>query len=320
MTSEIITTTPDSEIVTTRIVNFPRNLVYTAWSNPNHLKNWWGPKGFTNTFNEFDFRVGGKWSFIMHGSDKGNYPNEVEFIKIDEPNLIAWKRYSKPLFQVLFTFEEIAANQTKIVFKMLFDTVEECNKLKKFVVDKNEENFVRLEVELAKMNYDFRKATPAEVPQIWEIIQQAIVRRKKDGSQQWQDGYPNESVIQQDIKRGIGYVLTQNDNTIAGYAAILFNDEPAYAQLKGTWLTNDDFVVVHRVAISDEHLGKGLSQKLFSFTEDLALENNIFSIKIDTNFDNAPMLKILEKLGYTYCGEVTFRGGVRKAFEKRLFK
>lgn len=167
------------------------------------------------------------------------------------------------------------------------------------------------------MNYDFRKATVSDMIQIWVIIQQAIERRKNDGSQQWQDGYPNETVIQQDIAKSTGYVLTDGD-TIAGYAAILFNDEPAYELLKGKWLTNGDFLVVHRVAISDDYLGKGLAQKIFLFTEDLALENNIFSIKVDTNFDNIPMLKIFEKLGYTYCGEVTFRGGVRKAFEKKL--
>ena len=151
MTSEIITTTPDCEIVTTRVLNTPIHLVYSAWSDPNHLKNWWGPKGFTNTFNEFDFRVGGKWSFIMHGPDKGNYSNECEFIKIDTPNLIAWKRFSKPLFQVVFTFEEVAEDKTKVVFKMLFNSADECNKLKPFVVDKNEENFDRLEKELKTM-------------------------------------------------------------------------------------------------------------------------------------------------------------------------
>lgn len=151
MEPEISSTTPDCEIVTMRIVNTPINLAFKAWTDSNHLKNWWGPKGFTNTFNEFDLRPGGKWSFIMHGPDKGNYPNEVEFIKIDQPNLIYWKRHSKPLFKVLATFEEVSANQTKIVFKMLFDTAEECNKLKPFVVDKNEENFDRLEVELTKM-------------------------------------------------------------------------------------------------------------------------------------------------------------------------
>lgn len=152
MRSEIISTTADCEIRSTRIVNFSRELVYTAWTDPKHLKNWWGPAGFTNTFNEFDLRIGGKWSFIMHGPDKGNYHNEVEFIEIDKPALIAWKRHSKPIFQVVAAFEEAAGDKTKIIFRMLFTSADECNKVKKFAVDKNEENFDRLEVELVKMS------------------------------------------------------------------------------------------------------------------------------------------------------------------------
>jgi GNAT superfamily N-acetyltransferase len=167
------------------------------------------------------------------------------------------------------------------------------------------------------MNYNFRKAVLTDVPQIWEIIQQAILRRKKDGSQQWQDGYPNVSVIEEDILKGVGYVLTDNE-TISGYTAIMINDEPAYANLEGKWLTNEDFVVVHRLAVSDNYIGQGLAQKMMLCTEEIALENNIFSVKVDTNFDNIPMLKIFEKLGYTYCGEVMLRGGIRKAFEKKL--
>jgi uncharacterized protein YndB with AHSA1/START domain len=152
MNTEIIAATPDCEIVSTRVFNAPIQLVYNAWSNPNHLKNWWGPAGFTNTFNEFDFREGGRWRFIMHGPDKGNYPNECEFIKIEEPKLIVWKRHSKPLFKVVATFDEVSANETKLVFRMIFDSPEECNKVKKFAIDKNEENFDRLENELAKMS------------------------------------------------------------------------------------------------------------------------------------------------------------------------
>jgi hypothetical protein len=70
------------------------------------------------------------------------------------------------------------------------------------------------------MNYNFRKALLTELPQIWEILQQAILRRKQDGSEQWQDGYPNPGVIKKDIEKGAGYVLTDDDR-IVGYAAIL---------------------------------------------------------------------------------------------------
>lgn len=119
MATEIINTTPDCEIATSRNLNFAIEKVFEAFANPAHLKNWWGPAGFTNTFNEFDFKVGGKWSFVMHGPEAGNYANECEFIKIEKPSLIAWKRHSQPLFQVLFTFESLAQQQTKIIFKML---------------------------------------------------------------------------------------------------------------------------------------------------------------------------------------------------------
>ena len=152
MKTEILQTTPDCEIRSSRIVNYSVELVFTAWTNPNHLKNWWGPKGFTNTFKEFDLRPGGKWSFVMHGPEKGNYINECEFVLIEKPKLIVWKRISKPLFNVVAEFEEIASNQTKIIFRMVFDTADECNKIKPFAIEKNEENFDKLEMELMKMS------------------------------------------------------------------------------------------------------------------------------------------------------------------------
>ena len=79
-------------------------------------------------------------------------------------------------------------------------------------------------------NLQFRKAIADDLPFIWEILKQAISRRKEDGSNQWQDGYPNPSVIQNDIDKGCGFVLLEG-KTIAGYTAILINDEPEYANL-----------------------------------------------------------------------------------------
>lgn len=166
-------------------------------------------------------------------------------------------------------------------------------------------------------NLQFRKAAKADIKSIWKIIQQAIERRKLDGSSQWQDGYPNPETIGQDIENAHGYVLSAGENIIA-YCAVLFNNEPAYDHIKGEWLTNGDFLVLHRLAVSIEVAGQGIATGLFKLLEDHAVANNIFSIKVDTNFDNVPMLKILEKLGYTYCGEVYFRGSARKAFEKVL--
>jgi RimJ/RimL family protein N-acetyltransferase len=169
------------------------------------------------------------------------------------------------------------------------------------------------------IDYHFRKAKISEIPPIWDILQLAIQRRKEEGSDQWQDGYPNPEVVLKDIEKETGFVLT-DEETIVGYCAILINDEPEYAKIEGKWLTTDDFVVFHRVAISETYLGKGCAQKMIGFIEDFALDNNIYSVKADTNFDNIGMIKVFEKLGYTYCGEVYFRGGQRKAYEKVLHK
>ena len=169
------------------------------------------------------------------------------------------------------------------------------------------------------MKYQFRKARITEIPQIWDILQNAILRRKKDGSEQWQDGYPNPEVIENDIKKEAGFVLT-NENTIIGYVAVIINDEPAYTAIQGKWLSNEDFVVFHRIAIAEAFLGQGFSKIILKYIEEFAFSKQIYSVKADTNFDNLAMLSLFEKLGYQYCGEVFFRGGARKTFEKVLEK
>jgi len=160
-----------------------------------------------------------------------------------------------------------------------------------------------------------RKAEIKDRDIIWNILQQAIERRKQDGSTQWQQGYPNLGTVESDIEKGFGYVMTVDDE-IAVYTALILNDEPAYSTIEGAWLSDEEFVVVHRVAIDEKFAGKGLAKKLFDHIEDFTREQGIQSIKVDTNYDNIAMLKILESKGYSYCGEVFLAGGMRKAFEK----
>lgn len=168
-----------------------------------------------------------------------------------------------------------------------------------------------------KNEIHFRKANAADIDIIWEIIQQSIERRRIDGSTQWQNGYPNLQTVESDVSKEFGYVLTVN-NEVAVYVALIFNDEPAYSSIEGAWLTTGEFVVVHRVAVSENFAGQGLAKKLFDHIEDFVKSQNVLSIKVDTNYDNLAMLKILESKGYSYCGEVVLSGGVRKAYEKVL--
>ncbi|WP_027377270.1 GNAT family N-acetyltransferase [Kaistella palustris] len=165
--------------------------------------------------------------------------------------------------------------------------------------------------------YTFRKAISADRSAIWQVLQDAIERRKKDGSDQWQQGYPNPGTVANDIGNGWGYVLEINGK-VAAYAAVIFDVEPAYEILEGKWLTQDEYVVIHRVAVGDQFAGKGLATQLFLNIENLASDKKLFSIRVDTKSDNLAMLKIFKNLNYTYCGEVYFHNSARKAFEKIL--
>ncbi|MCB0820303.1 MAG: SRPBCC domain-containing protein [Bacteroidetes bacterium] len=136
------------EIISSRILHASVAQVYEAFENPNHLKNWWGPEGFTNTIHEFDLNPGGIWKLTMHGREKGNYENLSVFNTVIPNKLVSWTRKSQPLFDMEITFESINEDTTKISFKMIFATADECEKMKKYVEPKNEENFDRLEREV----------------------------------------------------------------------------------------------------------------------------------------------------------------------------
>ena len=140
------------EIISSRVRYAPIEIVYHAFENPNHLKNWWGPEGFTNTFHEFDLKPGGKWILTMHGPEQGNYENSAVFETLIPQQLVTWKRISQPLFDMEIAFEKLRDTETSISFKMIFETAALCDKMRPFVEPKNEENFDRLEREIEKMS------------------------------------------------------------------------------------------------------------------------------------------------------------------------
>ncbi|WP_113638717.1 SRPBCC domain-containing protein [Nubsella zeaxanthinifaciens] len=137
--------TANQEVLSSRVIEAPVNVVYDFFAKPALLKTWWGPEGFTNTIHEFDLKPGGKWILTMHGPEKGNYENSAVFTQVVPQRLVAWTRLSQPLFDMEVGFEELGNDQTRISFKMIFASVEECEKMRKFVAPKNEENFDRLQ-------------------------------------------------------------------------------------------------------------------------------------------------------------------------------
>jgi uncharacterized protein YndB with AHSA1/START domain len=137
------------EIVTTRVFRATRMTVFAAWTDPEQLKLWWGPRGFSNTFHVCEMEPGGLWSYTMHGPDGKNYPNEAKFVEIVSPERIVIDHTSPPRFRLTALFEELG-NNTKLTFRQLFETPVVRNGIEKFAVQGNEDNMDRLAKFLAE--------------------------------------------------------------------------------------------------------------------------------------------------------------------------
>src|SRR5271169_6856823 len=80
----------DREIIISRVFDAPRELVWQAMSDPQHVVNWWGPVGFTSTIEKMEFRPGGVWKHVMRGPDGAEYPNKSVFKEIVPPERIVY--------------------------------------------------------------------------------------------------------------------------------------------------------------------------------------------------------------------------------------
>ena len=143
--------TKDRELVISRLLNAPRELVFEVWTNPEHVKHWWGPSGFTNTIHKMEVKNGGEWNFIMHGPDGRNYDNRIVFTEIIKPELIKYKHVSFPYFNATITFEA-QENKTFLSWRMLFETKEELKKtVEVFKADEGlKQNMIKLQDYLEK--------------------------------------------------------------------------------------------------------------------------------------------------------------------------
>ena len=102
------------------------------------------------------------------------------------------------------------------------------------------------------------------------------------------------------------------------YGAVVFEGEPAYEAIDGRWLTDLRYVMVHRLAVAEEQLRRGLAREFMRRVEQLALRRGCGSFRVDTNFDNSLMLGLLASSGFVRCGEIHYGPERREAFEKVL--
>jgi uncharacterized protein YndB with AHSA1/START domain len=119
--------TADREIVVSRVIDAPRELVFEAFTEVRHLSRWWGPSGFTTTTRSFEFRVGGEWDFVMHGPDGTDYQEWITWTEIAPPVRIALRhgefRGDPNAFESVLTFAPDGA-ATRIEMRTVFPTAQ----------------------------------------------------------------------------------------------------------------------------------------------------------------------------------------------------
>lgn len=133
----------ERELVTSRVIRASPERLFQALADPGQLARWWGPKGFTNTFQEFDFRPGGRWRFVMHGPDGKDYANESVLVEIAAPERVVLRHVSAPRFDLTLTFAR-EGDRTAVGWRQAFETAEECRRIAKYAVQANEQNLDRL--------------------------------------------------------------------------------------------------------------------------------------------------------------------------------
>jgi uncharacterized protein YndB with AHSA1/START domain len=146
--------TADREFVHARLIDAPPERVFEAFADPDYLARWWGPAGFTSTFEVFEFRPGGAWRFVMHGPDGTDYPNESVFLEIEAPERVVFEHLSEShhfLMTINFTRQ---GDQTVIGWRQVFDTAAHRERIAKVVVEANEQNLDRLAAEVRRVRED----------------------------------------------------------------------------------------------------------------------------------------------------------------------
>jgi uncharacterized protein YndB with AHSA1/START domain len=122
--------------------------VFAAFAAPERLARWWGPNGFSNTFEVFELKTGGQWRFTMHGPDGANYPNEATFAVVEPGRSIVIKHVSQPHFQLSIKLEP-TANGTEVTWEQVFESDQVAASIRHIVEPANEQNLSRWQAEVA---------------------------------------------------------------------------------------------------------------------------------------------------------------------------
>ena len=163
--------TTGRELQLSRLLHAPRELVWEVFTNPEHIKNWWGPNGFTNSIFKMDIRPGGEWDFIMHGPDGTDYKNHNIFKEIEKPGRIVYEHVSAPKHVTTITLEE-QDGKTMLKWHMVFESKEQFEQVvKTFKADEGlKQNIARLENYISNKkdgSFKIQRTINARVEKVW---------------------------------------------------------------------------------------------------------------------------------------------------------
>ncbi|MBT9332792.1 SRPBCC domain-containing protein [Paracidobacterium acidisoli] len=253
----------DREIVLTRVFDAPRKLVFSAWTKPEHLLRWWGPRGFTNTVHEIDIRPGGVWRFIMHGPDGRDYVNKIVFDEIVDPERIVFTHpgdEGEPVSHVTtVTFEDAEQGATRLTMRMVFpDAAVRAHVVREYnAIEGGNQTLSRLAQELETMaphEYDLVLTRTFDAPR--ELVFEAWTEPKHMAQWWGPDGFSNprcevdarpNGAMQITMRGpdGMVYPMTGLYRELVPHERIVFTTAPLDAEGRPI------FEVLHTVTLAD---------------------------------------------------------------------
>lgn len=151
-----------------------------------------------------------------------------------------------------------------------------------------------------------RKTRLDDVDSVCRIVEEAKRYFKEENIDQWQEGYPNKETILNDIQDSTSYVLVYGDKVIGTMRFVIDND-PDYAYIEGKWKSNQEYGVIHRLAISNHSKGNSYAKIFIDYAIQLCKEKGVHSLRIDTHMMNKSMRRFLNKNNFKECGYVYIR-------------
>jgi uncharacterized protein YndB with AHSA1/START domain len=269
-------TDADREIVITRVINAPRELVFGAFTDPQNIGQWWGPTGFTTTTYQRDVRPGGTWRYMMHGPDGVDYPNRIDYIDIEKPERLVYDhgtgvtelKDDPARFHVTITFSE-QGKQCLVTMRSRFTSAERCAAVKKFgAIEGGNQTLSRLEEYLS--NNSAASPITLRVTRRFSASAERVFDAWLDPAhvKQWLFATPTGKMLHVEVDARVGgrFVIVERRGDIDAYHTGIYSAIDRPRHLAFTFATNEQMADAAQVQIDIVSLPQGceltLSQTL----------------------------------------------------------